>query len=41
MEDAGEDFIEETWTEIDENKKGSVTKEDMMNYLQTVWDLKN
>ena len=41
MDDVGNDFLEETWFELDEDKKGHCTKEDMMTFLQTAWDVKN
>ena len=41
MDDAKEAFLEETWTEIDEDMKGYATKDDMKNFLQAAWELKN
>ena len=41
MENTGNELIEETWNEIDENSNGFVTKEDMLNFLKRVWDEKN
>ena len=41
MDDAKEAFLEETWTEIDEDMKGYATKDDMKKFLQAAWELKN
>ena len=41
MDEVGNDFLEETWFELDEEKKGHCTKEEMTAFLQSAWDLKN
>ena len=41
MDEVGNEFIEETWMEIDEDSKGFVTKEDMIKFLKSAWELKN
>ena len=40
MDSVGKDLIEETYSEIDEDQKGFVEREDMLKYLQSQWELK-
>ena len=41
MEDVGEDFIQETYAEIDESSAGYITRETMLAHLKRTWDNKN
>ena len=41
MDDVGDEFIEETYAEIDELSVGHVTKETMLAHLKRTWETKN
>ena len=40
MATVSNDFIEDTWLELDEDSKSSISKENMFNFLQRVWEEK-